>query len=180
MRLSRIVIRRFKSIDQLEILIPEKDDRRQGSADFVSIVGENNVGKSTILDAIRMACPGSPKPTNEDFPSLNQAKGPIEVEFEFNRLTEKDKEAQAIRAHVFEEDGVKKYRVKKVWSGAGAPEHWAYNPNITQTFLQAPIVLDRSIFPNQRTFIDSIQRWGQASPFFEKRSIFRFSIGRTF
>lgn len=132
MRLSRIVIRRFKSIDQLEILIPEKDDRRQGSADFVSIVGENNVGKSTILDAIRMACPGSPKPTNEDFPSLDQAKGPIEVEFEFNRLTEKDKEAQAIRAHVFEEDGVEKYRVKKVWSGAGAPEHWAYNPNKKQ------------------------------------------------
>ena len=82
MRLSRVIIRRFKSIDELEIQIPEKDDSRQGSADFVSIVGENNVGKSTIMEAIRMACPGTPKPTLDHFPSLQLARGPIEVEFE--------------------------------------------------------------------------------------------------
>jgi outer membrane protein insertion porin family len=58
--------------------------------------------------------------------------------------------------------------------------YWAYNPQITRTYLQPPIVLDRSVFPNQQTFVSSVAQWGQASPFYERRSIFRFSIGRTF
>jgi len=58
--------------------------------------------------------------------------------------------------------------------------YWAYNPLIVQTFLQPPIVADRSYFPNQATFTNAIVQFGQASPFFEKRSTFRFSIGRTF
>ena len=58
--------------------------------------------------------------------------------------------------------------------------YWAYNPNIVRTYLQPPVVVDRSFFPNERTFIDAISRIGQASPFFERRSTFRFSIGRTF
>ena len=114
MRLSRVIIRRFKSIDELEIQIPEKDDSRQGSADFVSIVGENNVGKSTIMEAIHLACPGSTKPTLDHFPNRRLDHGPIEVELEFNRLTEADKKEHAIRAHVFVEDGLEKYRIKKV------------------------------------------------------------------
>jgi putative ATP-dependent endonuclease of OLD family len=132
MRLSRVIIRRFKSIDELEIQFPEKDDRRQGSADFVSIVGENNVGKSTIMEAIRLACPGSPKPSIDHFPNLNQESGPIEVELEFNRLTEVDKKEQAIRAHVFVEGGLEKYRIKKVWETPAAPKHFAYTPNKLQ------------------------------------------------
>ena len=58
--------------------------------------------------------------------------------------------------------------------------YWAYNPNIVQTYLQPPIVADRSLFPNQATFINAVASFGQAYPFFEKRSTFRFTIGRTF
>jgi outer membrane protein insertion porin family len=58
--------------------------------------------------------------------------------------------------------------------------YWAYNPNIVQTFLQPPVVADRSLFPNQVTFLNSVAAFGQASPFFERKSTFRFSIGRTF
>ncbi|MEP7121845.1 MAG: AAA family ATPase [Byssovorax sp.] len=130
--MSRVIIRRFKSINELEIQIPEKDDTRQGSADFVSIVGENNVGKSTIMEAIRMACPGSTKPSQDHFPNRRLDHGPIEVEFEFNRLTEADKQEHAIRAHVFVEDGLEKYRIKKVWETAAAPKHFAYTQNNAQ------------------------------------------------
>ena len=129
MRLSKVVIRRFKSINELEIRIPERDERRHGSADFVSIVGENNVGKSTILEAIRLACPGGPKTSKDHFPNLDFGKGPIEVELEFNRLTDQDKEAHAIRAHVYTEDGESKYRIKKVWKEPGSPECYAYTPD---------------------------------------------------
>jgi outer membrane protein insertion porin family len=58
--------------------------------------------------------------------------------------------------------------------------YWAYNPSIVQTYLQPPVVLDRSQFPNQQTFINSVAQWGQATPFFERRKIFRFTISRTF
>lgn len=58
--------------------------------------------------------------------------------------------------------------------------YWAYNPTIVQQYLQTPVVADRSYFPNQETFIQSVSLFGQAAPFFEKRKTFRFTIGRTF
>ena len=58
--------------------------------------------------------------------------------------------------------------------------YWAYNPTRVDQFLQPPIVADRSYFPNAASFIHSIQTFGQPSPFFEKKSMFRFTIGRTF
>jgi outer membrane protein insertion porin family len=58
--------------------------------------------------------------------------------------------------------------------------YWAYNPSIVQEFLQPPIVADRSFFPNEVTFVNSVARFGQPVPFFEKRRTFRFTIGRTF
>ncbi len=58
--------------------------------------------------------------------------------------------------------------------------YWAYNPMIVREFLQTPIVADRSFFPNEATFNAAIQTFGQTYPFFERRSTFRFTIGRTF
>jgi outer membrane protein insertion porin family len=58
--------------------------------------------------------------------------------------------------------------------------YWAYNPWIVQQYLQPPIVVDRSYFPNQATFLNAIAQFGQQSPFFEQRSTFRFTVGRTF
>ena len=58
--------------------------------------------------------------------------------------------------------------------------YYAYNPLIVQTVLQPPVVADRSMFPNQATFLNSVATVWTASPFFEKRTLFRFSIGRTF
>jgi outer membrane protein insertion porin family len=51
---------------------------------------------------------------------------------------------------------------------------------IVREFLQPPIVADRSFFPNNQTFLNSIVAFGQAYPFYERRSTFRFTIGRTF
>jgi outer membrane protein insertion porin family len=58
--------------------------------------------------------------------------------------------------------------------------YWAYNPLRTEAFLQPPIVADRSYFPNQATFLNSVALFGQPSPFFEKARTFRFTISRTF
>jgi outer membrane protein insertion porin family len=58
--------------------------------------------------------------------------------------------------------------------------YYAYNPLRVRQFLQPPIVADRSLFPNQATFINSVAQFGTPSPFVEKTTLFRFSIGRTF
>ena len=58
--------------------------------------------------------------------------------------------------------------------------YWAYNPTIAETILQPPIVADRSYFPNQTTFLNSIAEFGRPYPFIEKRKTFRFTISRTF
>jgi outer membrane protein insertion porin family len=58
--------------------------------------------------------------------------------------------------------------------------YWAYNPQVLQSWLQPPVVADRSMFPNQATFFQSVATLGQPTPWFEKRRTFRFSIGRTF
>jgi outer membrane protein insertion porin family len=58
--------------------------------------------------------------------------------------------------------------------------YWAYNPTIVRQVIQPPIVADRSMFPNEATFLNSVTRFGQQIPFFELRKTFRFTIGRTF
>ena len=58
--------------------------------------------------------------------------------------------------------------------------YWAYNPVVLQQYLQPPIVLDRSMFPNSTTFVNTINTYSPAYPDYEKRSTFRFTIGRTF
>ncbi|HTT62870.1 MAG TPA: outer membrane protein assembly factor BamA [Bryobacteraceae bacterium] len=58
--------------------------------------------------------------------------------------------------------------------------YWAYNPLLVREYLQPPIVADRSIFPNQATFLNAVASFGNAYPFYEQRSMFRFTIGRTF
>jgi outer membrane protein insertion porin family len=58
--------------------------------------------------------------------------------------------------------------------------YWAYNPLLVREYLQPPIVYDRSIFPNAATFDNAILSYGNAYPFLEQHSMFRFTIGRTF
>jgi outer membrane protein insertion porin family len=58
--------------------------------------------------------------------------------------------------------------------------YYAYNPIVLRQYLQAPIVVDRSMFPNQTTFLNAITTYSPAYPDFEQHGTFRFTIGRTF
>ena len=56
--------------------------------------------------------------------------------------------------------------------------YWAYNPQIMSArTLEAPIAADRSQFPNFATYFSVV---GAGQPIAEKRTMFRFTIGRTF
>ena len=58
--------------------------------------------------------------------------------------------------------------------------YFAYNPSRVFENLQTPIVADRAAFPNNATFLQSVASFGQIYPFDERRTLFRFTIGRTF
>jgi outer membrane protein insertion porin family len=58
--------------------------------------------------------------------------------------------------------------------------YWAYNPSIYRDFIVPPVVVDRSSFPNNATFNNALFQIGRPSPFYERRSTFRFTISRTF
>ncbi|MGO9263062.1 MAG: outer membrane protein assembly factor BamA [Bryobacteraceae bacterium] len=58
--------------------------------------------------------------------------------------------------------------------------YMAYNPSTVREYLQPPIVADRAFFPNAATFNNAVAAYGQSYSWFEKRDLFRFTIGRTF
>ena len=58
--------------------------------------------------------------------------------------------------------------------------YFAYNPSRFDGNLQPPIVADKSYFPNSATYNNALTALGTALPFDERRTTFRFSIGRTF
>jgi len=58
--------------------------------------------------------------------------------------------------------------------------YWAYNPSVVRQNLEPPIVFDRTMFPNAATFNNAIANYSPVFPDYEQRSVFRFTIGRTF
>jgi outer membrane protein insertion porin family len=58
--------------------------------------------------------------------------------------------------------------------------YFAYNPWIVRENVQPPIETDRSNFPNEASFLNALSQVGNIYPFNEKRTLFRFSVGRTF
>lgn len=60
--------------------------------------------------------------------------------------------------------------------------YFAYNPSRVLANLVPPVIADRASFPNNATFLNALQNTGlgQIYPFDERRTLFRFTIGRTF
>lgn len=58
--------------------------------------------------------------------------------------------------------------------------YFAYNPSVFRGYLSPPVVADKSYFPNEATYQNAISSIGTPVPFFESRTTFRFTVGRTF
>jgi len=58
--------------------------------------------------------------------------------------------------------------------------YWAYNPTIVNETVQPPVAIDRSMFPNDATYRQALSLYGAPFAWPERRSMFRFTIGRTF
>ncbi len=58
--------------------------------------------------------------------------------------------------------------------------YWAYNPTIVRDFFQPPIAADSSLFPNAATLAAAATSFARITPYYEKRTMWRFTISRTF
>lgn len=58
--------------------------------------------------------------------------------------------------------------------------YWAYNPTLVRDYFQPPIAADASLFPNAATLGAASQQYSRVTPYFERRTMFRFTISRTF
>lgn len=58
--------------------------------------------------------------------------------------------------------------------------YWAYNPMIARTNLTQPVVADATMFPNAATLNNAIPYFAYTTPYYERRTMFRFTISRTF
>jgi outer membrane protein insertion porin family len=58
--------------------------------------------------------------------------------------------------------------------------YYAYNPTIYNGPVQQPIVVDRSMFPNSASYANAVNTIGTGYNYPDRRTQFRFTIGRTF
>ena len=58
--------------------------------------------------------------------------------------------------------------------------YYAYNPSIVENVFVPPIAADAASFPNFATYAHAAATFARPSPYREKRTMFRFTISRTF
>lgn len=58
--------------------------------------------------------------------------------------------------------------------------YWAYNPSVVNQTIIPPIATDLASFPNYATYANAAKTFAQQVPYREKRTMFRFTISRTF
>ena len=58
--------------------------------------------------------------------------------------------------------------------------YYAFNPTIYNGLVQPPIVVDRSMFANSATYLNAVSTIGSGYNYPDRRTMFRFTVGRTF
>ncbi len=58
--------------------------------------------------------------------------------------------------------------------------YYAYNPTIVHDYFIPPVAADPSMFANNATYLNAARTFARPSPYYEKRTMFRFTISRTF
>ncbi|QSF97094.1 OLD family endonuclease [Bacillus paralicheniformis] len=118
MRIKEFSIRNFKSIGHKEacrITFPRVDGK--GSSDYITIIGENNIGKSSILEALKLFLPETDisKPDLDMFPFKKEPieqSGYMEIMITFDDFNQMDREHKFIKPYIYDE----KMKIRRVWS----------------------------------------------------------------
>lgn len=122
MRIRRFTIKNFKGIGEDEVKV-------DFSENIVVLIGENNVGKSAILEALDYFFSGTKTIPSQYFHNLkNDKENAIVVTVEFDDLTDKDKAHQAISPYISTDVGSEYWKLRKTYyteSGKGRCDYIA-------------------------------------------------------
>lgn len=103
MKIRKLTIQNFRGIGFAEIDIEN----------FTTLVGPNNIGKSTILHAIHLLLDNK-KPKLEDWPGQKPSVDPMEIICEFSDLEDWEKSKPAISRLIFDDN--LKVKLKAQWN----------------------------------------------------------------
>ncbi|WP_404323948.1 ATP-dependent endonuclease [Cytobacillus firmus] len=119
MRIKEFTIKNFKNIGHNEpctITFPRVDG--EGASDFITIIGENNIGKSSLLEALKLFLPETdiPNTPNTDmFPFKREPINPsmnMEILVVFDDFNHADRNNRFIKPYIFNDE----MRIRRIWS----------------------------------------------------------------
>ncbi len=99
MKLNKIEIEKFRSIESVEIDIDE----------MMVLIGENNSGKSNILKALELFYEDSIRGINEEYFYFKKQDIPISIKLTFNKLTDIEKRQKYLKHYIYNDS----IRIKK-------------------------------------------------------------------
>lgn len=109
MRIKKFSIKNFKSVGENELSF-------DFSENIIALIGENNVGKSSILQALDYFFSGTKTIPTKYFHNLKtDSENAISIEVKFDGLSDNDKEHQAIKTYISEENGDEFWVLKKLY-----------------------------------------------------------------
>jgi len=162
------------TIPSYQLIFPGGDLRTYGNAEYrIPLVGP--VTLAIFLDAgiDKITRPGQLAVTESRIAQLNGETGLSQAGFTNRAIIAGGTQAPRMSTGL---------ELQVLMPVVNAPfrVYYAYNPMVVHEYLQPPVVADRSIFPNEATFLNALAAVGQTVPFLEPRHTFRFTIGRTF
>ncbi|GGA49983.1 AAA family ATPase [Psychrobacillus lasiicapitis] len=121
MKIKEFTVKNYKNIGIDELCTIKFPNKADGQSDMLTIIGENNIGKSTVLEALRMFfpyekphCPDldrfpkkvEPNPLNED--------EHMEICVTFHKFTEQDLNKIEISRYIYNEE----LKIKRLWKSS--------------------------------------------------------------
>lgn len=119
MRIKEFTIKNFKNIGIIEpctIVFPN-DSSNSSSSDFITIIGENNIGKSSIFEALQLFLPETGInniPTLDMFPNKQipqNEKEFMEIEITLNDFNRQDREHDFLKPYIYDNE----IKIKRIW-----------------------------------------------------------------
>lgn len=120
MKLRKLIINNFRGIGLAEIDIEN----------FTTLVGPNNIGKSTILHAIHLVLDNK-KPKLEDWPNQRASSEKMEIICEFGNLEDWEKKKSAISTLLYEDKLTVKMSAE--WNSEGTDYSYEYSVYCQET-----------------------------------------------
>lgn len=119
MKIKEITIRNYKSVGLEHPCTIKFPTQTEGQSDMLTIIGENNIGKSTVLEALRMFfpyekphCPDINRFPQKLLPHVDIEEDHMEICIVFHEFNEQDQDKVEITRYIYNDE----LKIKRIWS----------------------------------------------------------------